>query len=66
MVEESSAVLYLPNETRIPIMADHTNMIKFNHRDKYYQAVKAQLNEVLKNCSDMVSQRFALPIERFV
>lgn len=66
MVEESSAVLYVPNETRIPVMADHTGMIKFSHRDRHYHAVKTQLNEVMKNCSDTISQRFALPIERYI
>jgi hypothetical protein len=56
MVEESSAVLYVPNESRIPIMADHTTMVKFSYRDMHYQAVKTQLEEIIQSISDTSSQ----------
>jgi hypothetical protein len=42
MVKPFSAQLYVPNEQRIPVVKDHTNMVKFAAEDDttYQTAVR--------------------------
>ena len=64
MVEESSAVLYLPNETRIPAVADHRNIVKHSYRDQRYHLIKSELTDIVETCPGLVAQTFTSAADR--
>lgn len=48
MVEEQSAVLYIPNEARIPLMGNHSTITKFEYRDSQYAAIRRELETIIE------------------
>lgn len=49
MVEESSAVLNLPFEVKIPAAADHRKIVKHTYRDQRYHQIKDELRKIIRN-----------------
>jgi hypothetical protein len=48
MVKRLSAELYLPDECRVPVQENHTNMVKFaSEVDKTFQTVVKHLRECI-------------------
>jgi hypothetical protein len=49
MVEETSAILNLPFEVKIPAAADHRRIVKHIYRDERYHQIKEELNKLISN-----------------
>ncbi|KAI0481790.1 hypothetical protein F4859DRAFT_476008 [Xylaria cf. heliscus] len=64
-VSEPSATLQFPGfrERKIPVNANHTNMVKFNTRmDPTYTTVLKMLREFVRDAPKVVSQRYDLSL----
>ena len=64
-MEEGSAVLYLPNESRIPAAVDHRNIVKHSYRDQRYHAIRNELIDIVENCAGPVAQGSELTAARY-
>jgi hypothetical protein len=60
MVEESSAVLNLPFEVKIPAAADHRRIVKHIYRDQRYHQIKEELSKLITNDRNDGRQRSVL------
>ncbi len=61
VVEFDSALLQLPDhmETKIPLDADHSQMVKFDNRHAFgYNSVLVKLNEFERAAPDVIRARF--------
>ncbi|KAK2596797.1 hypothetical protein QQS21_006126 [Conoideocrella luteorostrata] len=59
VVDIESAVLYLPNETKIALNADHSDMVKFDsERDRGYRLGLEYLRKFEKDSKAVVARRF--------
>jgi hypothetical protein len=58
VVDETSAVLHLPNETPIPMEADHRNLVRYlTSSSQNYIVVRDCLTELFDSIVDEVSER---------
>ncbi|KAL7267903.1 hypothetical protein RUND412_009495 [Rhizina undulata] len=59
-LDTDSAVLHLPDhlEETIPVNADHTSIVKFEYKDRTYEAVVKRVHQYMETAPDHVKERF--------